>query len=137
MNIGTSSILLVFVILCLVSFATLSLSSALADRNLSDKATEKTLSYYKAQNLAQMKIAETDHKLEKIYNETANAEDYFAKAGEKITFTVTLSDNQAIEVILTVLYPDKDGDPYYEIASFREIRTVEDEAYNDTVELIL
>ena len=63
MNIGTSSILLVFVILCLVSFATLSLSSALADRNLSDKATEKTLSYYKAQNLAQMKIAETDHKL--------------------------------------------------------------------------
>ena len=44
MNIGSASILLVFVILCLVSFAVLSIVSANADSRLSTRVLERTLS---------------------------------------------------------------------------------------------
>ena len=40
MNIGSASILLVFVILCLVSFAVLSIVSANADSRLSTRSTQ-------------------------------------------------------------------------------------------------
>ena len=42
MNIGSASILLVFVILCLVSFAVLSIVSANADSKLSARVLERT-----------------------------------------------------------------------------------------------
>ena len=41
LNLGTSSLLLIFVVLSLVSFAVLSLSSALSDKKLTDKAVDK------------------------------------------------------------------------------------------------
>ena len=43
MNIGSASILLVFVILCLVSFAVLSIVSANADSRLSTRVLEPTM----------------------------------------------------------------------------------------------
>ena len=46
MNIGSASILLVFVILCLVSFAVLSIVSANADSRLSTRVLERTTAYY-------------------------------------------------------------------------------------------
>ena len=48
MNIGSASILLVFVILCLVSFAVLSIVSANADSRLSTRVLERTTAYYDA-----------------------------------------------------------------------------------------
>lgn len=50
MNIGSASILLVFVILCLVSFAVLSIVSANADSRLSTRVLERTTAYYDACN---------------------------------------------------------------------------------------
>ena len=50
MNIGSASILLVFVILCLVSFAVLSIVSANADSKLSARVLERTTAYYAACN---------------------------------------------------------------------------------------
>ena len=52
MNIGSASILLVFVILCLVSFAVLSIVSANADSRLSTRVLERTTAYYDACNQA-------------------------------------------------------------------------------------
>ena len=46
MNIGSASMMLIFVILCLVSFAALSIVSANADRRLSRKIAERTSAYY-------------------------------------------------------------------------------------------
>ena len=48
MNIGSASILLVFVILCLVSFAVLSIVSANADSRLSTQALERSNAYHAA-----------------------------------------------------------------------------------------
>ena len=51
-GIGSSSILVIFVILCLVSFATLSIVSANADYKLSKKVLDRTTAYYEAEGQA-------------------------------------------------------------------------------------
>lgn len=59
-NIGTSLILVIFIILCFIIFATLSLSSSLRDQSYSQKAITKTSAYYAASDLAQRKLKEID-----------------------------------------------------------------------------
>ena len=46
LNIGTASLLVVFLTLCLVSFAMLSLSTAKSDYEFSQKLAQKTTAYY-------------------------------------------------------------------------------------------
>lgn len=47
-SVGSSSVLVIFVVLCLTAFATLSLVSAKADYKLTQKATQATTEYYMA-----------------------------------------------------------------------------------------
>ena len=63
MNIGSASILLVFVILCLVSFAVLSIVSANADSKLSNRVLERTTAYYDACNQAEQSLAGMDQNI--------------------------------------------------------------------------
>ena len=57
---GTASILLVFVTLCLVSFAVLTLVNANADMRLSTRIAERTSTYYAAVSEAQRFIEAND-----------------------------------------------------------------------------
>ena len=52
LGVGTSSILLIFVLLCMITFAVLSLVSARSDYRLSQKNAEHTRDYYEAENKA-------------------------------------------------------------------------------------
>ena len=74
---GTSTLLLIFVSLCLLTFAVLSFLSARADQNLSRKTAERTSAYYEACNQAEDRLGEADQTLEKIWQETANEKAYF------------------------------------------------------------
>ena len=51
-NIGSSSLLIVFVILCLATFAILSLSSAKSDYSLSERLAKHKGDYYDASSRA-------------------------------------------------------------------------------------
>ena len=51
-SIGTSCILLIFLSLCLLTFAVLSLASARADLRLSKKIADRTVSYYEGEAAA-------------------------------------------------------------------------------------
>lgn len=51
-NFGFSSILLAFVMLCIVTFSALSLLTANADYKLSKKVADKTAAYYQAEEKA-------------------------------------------------------------------------------------
>lgn len=53
LNIGTSSILLVFVLLCMVTFAALSYVSANGDYKLSRSLADRTAAYYEADGKAE------------------------------------------------------------------------------------
>ena len=74
---GTSTLLLIFLSLCLLTFAVLSLLSARADRNLSRKTADRTTAYYEACNQAENRIGEIDGILEKIWKNTEGKEMYF------------------------------------------------------------
>ncbi|MBR5970558.1 MAG: hypothetical protein IK016_09480 [Lachnospiraceae bacterium] len=58
LHVGTASILLVFLTLCLSSFAVLTLVNANADKRLSDKLAARTKAYYEAVSEAERFIGE-------------------------------------------------------------------------------
>lgn len=118
-NVGSSSILLIFVILCLISFATLSIVSANADAKLSRRVAERTTAYYEACNQAQADIASMDDTLAAVYADSFDEEEYFMAVGRKKTYAVTISDLQTLSVTLDILYPEQDGDPFYRITSWQ------------------
>ena len=64
-SIGTSSIVMIFVVLCLTVFAVLSFISADADFRLTERTADSTGYYYKADAEMQAAIAKVDALLKK------------------------------------------------------------------------
>lgn len=131
---GTSTLLLIFVSLCLLTFAVLSFLSARADQNLSRKTAERTSSYYEACNQAEDRLGETDRMLEKIWQETANEKAYFQAVRETfedmdfdeenrmLSFSVPLTDTQVLTVTLKLRTPES-GSTFYTITGWKTINT--------------
>lgn len=124
-NVGTSSILLIFVVLCLVAFATLSIVSANADYKLSRRVADRTAAYYEAANQAEKYIACIDKTLQSVYS-TAESEDaYFSTVGHSKSYLVPISDLQSLSIKLDILYPTADDEPFYHITCWQVITTGE------------
>ena len=126
LNLGTSSLLLIFVVLSLVSFAVLSLSSALSDKKLTDKTVDKNVSYYSACNEAYEKLADLDKKLIDIYKASADEASYL-KACEDLDLemTIPVTEYQGLEVKVIPNYPKSNEDTFYSISSWKLIHTSE------------
>lgn len=122
-HVGSSSLLLIFIVLSLVSFSVLSLSSAVADKKMTDKMESKTTSYYEACNQAEEKIETLNLYLKKLYLSGVTKEDYFATAKESTSFAVVVSDYQTLEVDVKFLYPYSSDGPFYEITEWSLINT--------------
>ena len=122
-NIGSVSILMIFLILCLISFATLSIVSANADYKLGKKVADRTLAYYNACNEAEDSIASIDETLRSVYNSVNSSEEYFDIVGSEKTFLVTINEVQSLEIILKFQYPESDSDSFYSVAGWQLIIT--------------
>ena len=125
MNIGSASILLVFVILCLVSFAVLSIVSANADSKLSTRVLERTTAYYTACNQAEQSLAGMDHTLRRIYESSDSEEAYFASVGHGKSYVIPISDLQSLQVTIEILYPWTAEDSFYKITAWQVLNTDE------------
>ena len=66
-SVGSSSILVIFVVLCLTTFATLSLVSANADYKLTSRVAEETAGYYVADAQAEELLMQIDQGLDLSY----------------------------------------------------------------------
>ena len=131
---GTSTLLLIFVSLCLLTFAVLSFLSARADQNLSRKTAERTSAYYEACNQAEDRLGKTDQMLEKLWQETANEKAYFQAVRETfedmdfdeesrmLSFSVPLTDTQVLTVTLKLRTPES-GSTFYTITGWKTINT--------------
>lgn len=135
-NIGSSSILLIFIILCLIAFAALSIVSANADTKLSAKVAQRTQTYYSAHNQATTTIAKLDHDLADVYRNTANESEYFQQTGYEQIYEFPISDLQTLCVKARILYPQKQGDTFYEITSW-QIVTTQDLEYENNMMIII
>lgn len=102
LNIGTSSLLLIFIVLSLVSFAVLSLSSAITDRNSVDQTIQHSNDYYAACNNAEHQLAELNTALANSYNQGKMS---FGSHN----FEVTINDNQVLEISIETHDPDEQG----------------------------
>ena len=130
MNIGSASILLVFVILCLVSFAVLSIVSANADSKLSARVLERTTAYYAAcnqaeQSLAEQSLAGMDKTLQRMYSSSDSEEAYFVAVGHGKSYVIPISDLQTLQVTIEILYPESDEDTFYRITAWQVLNTEE------------
>lgn len=123
MNIGSASILLVFVILCLVSFAVLSIVSANADSKLSSRVLERTTAYYDACNQAEQSLAGMDKTLQRIYASSESEEAYFASVGHVKSYMIPISDLQSLQVTIEILYPLSADDTFYRITAWQVLNT--------------
>lgn len=132
LNIGTSSVLFIFVILCLVSFSVLSLTTALGDYKLSRRVTDNTIAYYDACNKAEDILSAADKSFHELYDTGISRSGYFEQVGHKKSFSVYVTDVQTLNIEITILYPQNPGDPFYEISSWK-LETTGSLVYDDSL----
>ncbi len=136
LNIGLSSILLIFVVLCLVSFAILSLVSSNADKILSLKMLERNTTYYNACNQFEADCALLYDSLSNAYSNSIDANDYYHLLGESNhTYVYTLSDLQTLEITVEYIYPPSSGGALYKILS-RKVVTNENIEFDTHLNVI-
>lgn len=143
-NIGSSSLLIIFLILSLVTFAILSLSSARSDYNFSKKLAAHKSEYYEASSKAETIVSRIDASLSEYAKSSGeNLDAYRQKvaeafdgtqmeeitltlaetdAGQSILFSVPMSSSQTLDVELTVTDYSK-SETYYEIKSWQVVST--------------
>lgn len=117
-SIGSSTMLLIFVVISLVSFSVLSLSSAVTDKKFTENVKIKNLAYYNACNIAEEEIGIIDATLARAYVSCESEEEYFDTISHESLIQVPVSEYQELQVVLKHLYPLNEGDTYYEIESY-------------------
>ena len=139
LNIGTSSLLVIFVILSLITFATLSIVSAKADYELSKTLDQQTTDFNRASNEAEVLLNDVDQRLLGIYNNSTDEADYFSKCqlmflesengftfnpvNRNLAFTKMISNDQALSIVLAINYPKLGSNQFYSVISWQKVNT--------------
>lgn len=132
---GTTSIVLIFVLLCLLTFSVLSVVSARADLNLSTKSADRTTEYYEAENEANDILLTVRNSLASH----AGSPDFLSEVrsdlegNSGITFSeenapsyhVPINENQQLFVSLTLSAEPQENGDYYQIEAWKVENTHE------------
>lgn len=128
-SVGTSSLLVIIVILSLICFAGLSIVSANADYKLSRKLADRTTAYYDGTSHANEQFAVLNEDFARIYAESSDEAAYYAKIKESyadsLTFTYPISDTQALSVSVHALYPEDAKGDFFTVDQFQIVTTQE------------
>lgn len=142
-NIGASSLLVIFVVLCLVTFAALSLSSAHHNYTFSVKAAAHKTDYYDACSKANEILDVIDKALSEASVSSLNASTYpvFEDISLEIntsckepyiSYQIPLNDTQRLEVSLSLR---ENADTFYKIQKWQVVN-IQDWTPDDTIELM-
>ena len=135
-SIGTSSILVIFILLCLVTFAALSFITARADFSFTRRNADAALQYYSADSEASAKLAGIDAVLQQSASLAENKTDYYNRLssvyenddsvllslqGDKlfISFSVPVSEKLVLACTIRAEYPVNNGDGYYTVTAWQ------------------
>lgn len=146
-NIGITTIITVFIILCLVTFASLTYVNALNDSSASRKSTAHNDEYYEAYNEANKTIASVGKELYNIYSNYPDKE--LTKIEEEYIFSYPVGDSHALYVTLVpaitkstnlnslspIEYIQDNELSIYKITSFEVVITSDWNGENTTVPL--
>lgn len=153
-NIGLISLMMIFIVLCMVIFAVLSLSSAIAADRTGQKNADHTTEYYDASNKAEEILADMDDIFSDSYQKANNTEDYYRSILERLPDTVNaiqtdgqieasyqtdVNDSQALFVRIAALpfqeIQEKENYSFYKILTWQVIQKDSWEGDN-TIQLI-
>ena len=127
-NIGIISFLVIFIILSLVTFSVLSLSSAKANERNTEKSIEHNEIYYSLSSQGEKKLKEIDDQLYYIYQTTSSSEEYFQNINSLTSLIKNSSlnqhifsfqlkkENMVLSIELEILYP---GETLYRIQTWK------------------
>ena len=141
-NIGASSLLVIFLILCLVTFAILTLTSAKSDADFAEKLAHHKMNYYAACNTAESTLDKIDAVLADAWqlSDTDTAAVFteietqltaldsreqlqlsmdFAQSEPTISYAVAIDDKQNLCVTLTLTAAPAKGEAYYRISQWQ------------------
>jgi len=143
MSVGFTSILVIFIILCLTAFAMLSVVSAKSDERLTSEVTGQTDQSLSAGNKAEEALARIDDRLRSLYASSSDKSEYYAACGKVfsdegtefaddllweddaesavITYSEPISDTRSLRVKLQVLYPETSGDSFYRVLTWQSV----------------
>ena len=125
-HIGAASILLIFLVLSLISFASLTLVNSRADYVLSKKMQERSIAYYNACHEANGFIAENEPKFRNMSAIDSDAQDMIKKS-------FTLSEFQTLDIAIQPNYLENTDFPSYRILEWRVVTHNEDVIYDETL----
>ncbi|MCI8813996.1 MAG: hypothetical protein HFH60_09530 [Lachnospiraceae bacterium] len=151
-NMGSSFLLVVFLLLCLVTLATLSFSSAQSDKNFSQRIADRKTEYYGATNQAEELLGQIDGILAAIASsdkpsenlkkldfdqiDSIDADIQYNPQEATISYQVPINEKQALDVLLTVNDLEKAPKTgYYQIEKWQTINTQKWET-DDTLQLM-
>jgi len=138
-NVGSSSILVTFVLLCLVTFAALSFVSARADQNLTKQTADRTSHYYEADSAAEIMLANTDSQL-KMLAESTTENEYFDEidsvfsdndmytvtgngSDKYIHYDIASGDDLKLSITLKAVYPASKDDSAFVVTEWESVST--------------
>lgn len=114
-SIGSCSILLIFVTICLTTFAALSLVSANSDYNMTKKTADNTTQYYMADSKAQLTLSSLSHVVENnldkqdflsaCFEDISKLESFSTEQKDgklNVTYTVPITNRQYLEAKITI-----------------------------------
>ena len=121
-NIGSVTLMMILIVLCMVTFAALSLSTAVYDYQAAKKSATHVHDYYEASNQAEEQLASIDEVLQTAWRDAPDQASYYdiirahyadatgvslseTDSGMTLSWKNDLSDSQALQVSLDVLYP--------------------------------
>ena len=114
LSLGGATILVIFIVLCLLTFASLSLVSAFSDLSLSEKTAQRTTDYYAAVSQAHQELAQMAAQ-PRVTTELAD-------------FLVEVDEGQSIHVIASL--PESGSSEQVKIISFRIENQGEEESFD-------
>ncbi|SFG42530.1 hypothetical protein SAMN04487761_11821 [Lachnospiraceae bacterium C7] len=146
-NFGISSIVLILIMMCFMTFATLTLLTARYDLNLSRKVASKNQNYLESETRANKRLSHIDETLLECYTKSSSPSEFYDLSYKKLSgttgefydsfpvnkeidsangksfyfkYSVKISQTQALNVVLQIKYPLCESDGFYSIKSWAE-----------------
>lgn len=142
-NIGTVTLMMVFIILCMITLAALTLSSSIREAGLKTKTADRLTEYYTASNQAEELLAQADAACALAYEASGGKKEYFSFVEQNLTaeefeilreenslrvsYRISVNDFQALDVLIDILpyqqAKDNPTDAFYRILSWKVVGT--------------
>lgn len=148
-NFGFTTVLIVFVMICIVTFSALAYLTAASDYRLSKKVADRTTAYYQAEEKAYLVLGEIDSILTGVYGHRMKKETYLKKADQALTeyakahdaslflqkkdaLTVSchieVSAQEELVVTLKVCYPPEAEGTCFEVTGWQTVTEIQQES---------